>query len=82
MPGRRVRKIAEAAFPTRFGNFRIFGFRRDGEEAVALVLGRPTGYSKAALVRVHSQCLTGDVFHSLRCDCRDQLELSLKRIAA
>ncbi len=82
MPEGSVEKVAEAQFPTRYGNFRILGFRRDGEEAVALVMGRLAGVAKAPLVRVHSQCLTGDVFHSLRCDCRDQLELSLKCIAA
>ena len=83
----RLRKVAEADFPTRYGNFRIFGFegcyhdRR--EEAVVLKMGelaRPT--TPPPLVRIHSQCLTGDVFHSLRCDCRAQLELSLTRIAA
>jgi GTP cyclohydrolase II len=84
-----VRQIASADFPTRWGNFRIYGFSgefndSDGsdprvEEAVALVMGNI--HSKPALVRVHSQCLTGDVFHSLRCDCRQQLELSLSMIA-
>jgi GTP cyclohydrolase II len=79
--------MASADFPTRWGKFRIYGFRAqngvDGdrrvEEAVALVMGDVT--SSAPLVRVHSQCLTGDVFHSLRCDCRQQLELSLSMIA-
>lgn len=82
-----VKQIASANFPTRWGNFRIHGFRgqsagdadRRIEEAVALVMGDVT--SAAPLVRVHSQCLTGDVFHSLRCDCRQQLELSLAMIA-
>ena len=72
-------KIAEADFPTRFGHFRILGFRQNGDEAVVLVMGDLAG--AVPLLRIHSQCLTGDVFHSLRCDCRDQLELSLKRIA-
>ena len=73
--------IAEAELPTKYGRFRIYGFRGDGpqEEAVALVRGNLKG-STAPLVRVHSQCLTGDVLHSLRCDCRAQLELSLKKI--
>jgi len=83
-----VQQIASADFPTRWGNFRIYGFRgqsgSDGdrrvEEAVALVMGDVQ--STPALVRIHSQCLTGDVFHSLRCDCRQQLELSLAMIAA
>lgn len=83
-----VEQVASADFPTRWGHFRIYGFRtgagRDGnknpvEEAVALVMGDVQ--SSPPLVRVHSQCLTGDVFHSLRCDCRQQLELSLSLIA-
>jgi GTP cyclohydrolase II len=78
------RQVAEADFPTRFGHFRIYGFegRYAGEieEAVALKMGEIEG-GEAPLVRIHSQCLTGDVFHSLRCDCRAQLELSLERIA-
>jgi GTP cyclohydrolase II len=80
-------KRAEADFPTRFGRFRILGFegsQRDPETcrpeaAVALVMGDI--HSAPPLVRIHSQCLTGDVFHSLRCDCRQQLELALKMIA-
>ena len=82
-----IEQVASADFPTRWGHFRIYGFRssagRDGdervEEAVALVMGDVK--SSPPLVRVHSQCLTGDVFHSLRCDCRQQLELSLSMIA-
>src|SRR3954469_12314300 len=76
--------VAEAEFPTEFGLFRIYGFegtfgdRR--EEAVVLKMG---DFSDGAppLVRIHSQCLTGDVFHSLRCDCRAQLEIAMKAIA-
>ena len=87
MSSSSVQQIASASFPTRWGKFRIYGFRgefgSDGEvrveEAVALVMGDVR--STPALVRVHSQCLTGDVFHSLRCDCRQQLELSLAMIA-
>lgn len=77
-----MRKVAEAELPTRFGRFRICGFQGRGpmEEAVALVRGKWNG-KNAPLVRVHSQCLTGDVLASLRCDCRAQLELSLKKIA-
>jgi GTP cyclohydrolase II len=82
-----VKQVASADFPTRWGSFRIYGFRgqsgSDGarrvEEAVALVMGDVK--SAPPLVRVHSQCLTGDVFHSLRCDCRQQLELSLSMIS-
>jgi GTP cyclohydrolase II len=82
----QVRQIASAEFPTRWGKFRIHGFRAefgsDGsrrvEEAVALVMGELR--SSPPLVRIHSQCLTGDVFHSLRCDCRQQLEMALTMI--
>ena len=82
-----VEQVASADFPTRWGKFRIYGFRghstsegdRRVEEAVALVMGDVK--SRPPLVRVHSQCLTGDVFHSLRCDCRQQLELSFSMIA-
>jgi GTP cyclohydrolase II len=81
-----IQQVASADFPTRWGKFRIYGFRghfgsdgtRRTEEAVALVMGDVK--SAPALVRIHSQCLTGDVFHSLRCDCRQQLELSLSMI--
>jgi GTP cyclohydrolase II len=80
----RLEKVAEADFPTRFGFFRIYGFAADldglTEEAVVLRMGdMDSGHPP--LVRIHSQCLTGDVFHSLRCDCRAQLEIALERIA-
>ncbi|MGB8029207.1 MAG: GTP cyclohydrolase II [Terracidiphilus sp.] len=87
-----VRKVAEADFPTRWGNFRILGFEgarsetqpgcdpaRTVEDLVALVMGDL--HAVPPLVRIHSQCLTGDVFGSLRCDCRLQLEMALSRIA-
>jgi GTP cyclohydrolase II len=91
-----VTKLADADFPTRWGQFRILGFERVDrnpepcnqalpapvrriETAIALVMGDI--YSVPPLVRIHSQCLTGDVFHSLRCDCRQQLELALSIIA-
>jgi GTP cyclohydrolase II len=95
-----VRKLAEANFPTRWGQFRIYGFEgefpivsngsaetlaragkieRRKESAVALVMGDI--HSAPPLVRIHSQCLTGDVFGSMRCDCRQQLELALQMIA-
>ena len=97
-----VKKVAEANFPTRWGQFRIHGFEGysdapagspNGEDrternsvaehsiegAVALVMGDI--HSTPALVRIHSQCLTGDVFASMRCDCRQQLELALSMIA-
>ena len=75
--------VAHADLPTRYGRFRIYGFlgRSKQEEAVALVRGNLKGQA-APLVRVHSQCLTGDVLTSLRCDCRAQLELSMKKIGA
>jgi GTP cyclohydrolase II len=80
----RFSKVAEAEFPTEFGLFRIFGFkgesRHRSEEAVVLKMGEFAA-GDAPLVRIHSQCLTGDVFHSLRCDCRAQLEIALKGIA-
>ena len=77
-----LRLAAQAALPSRFGRFTIYGFQGRGpqEEAVALVRGNLKG-RVPPLVRVHSQCLTGDVLNSLRCDCRAQLELSLKKIA-
>src|ERR1700690_4189039 len=82
----RLHKAAEADFPSRFGHFRIYGFegRLDDrvEEAVVLEMGDVAHGPVAPLVRIHSQCLTGDVFHSLRCDCRAQLELPLDLIAA
>jgi len=77
-----LRVAARAALPTKFGKFSIYGFEGRGpqEEAVALVRGNLKG-RVAPLVRVHSQCLTGDVLTSQRCDCRAQLELSLKKIS-
>ena len=81
----RLHKAAEADFPTRFGHFRIYGFEgrlEDRlEEAVVLEMGDVAHGALPPLVRIHSQCLTGDVFHSLRCDCRAQLELALHTIA-
>jgi GTP cyclohydrolase II len=97
MPSPAALKIAEADFPTRWGHFRILGFRGalspvqpgcdpastnsgPAEELVALVMGNI--HAAPPVVRIHSQCLTGDVFGSRRCDCQLQLELALKRIAA
>ncbi|HEV2690840.1 MAG TPA: GTP cyclohydrolase II [Bryobacteraceae bacterium] len=83
----KVRQVASADFPTRWGKFLIHGFRSGSgngadkaEEAVALVMGDVQSGSPP-LVRIHSQCLTGDVFGSLRCDCRQQLEMALSMIA-
>jgi GTP cyclohydrolase II len=79
----QLTKVAEADFPSEFGVFRIYGFQARTalrvEEAVVLKMGDLTG--TPPLVRIHSQCLTGDVFHSLRCDCRAQLEIALTTIA-
>ena len=80
-PTATVQKVGEADFPTQYGHFRIFGFQQGEEAAVVLAMGEPAA-AEAPLVRIHSQCFTGDVFGSLRCDCRDQLELSLQKIAA
>lgn len=81
--GFTVQKEAEAKLPTEFGPFRIVGFRSltSDEEFVALVKGdiKP---EDAALVRIHSQCLTGDVFHSLKCDCGPQLQRAMELIQA
>lgn len=88
----RIENVAEASLPTRWGDFRILGFEghlapgvapgpqgKLVDEAAVLIYGTPNANP---IVRVHSQCLTGDVFHSLRCDCRQQLELALDTITA
>jgi 3,4-dihydroxy 2-butanone 4-phosphate synthase/GTP cyclohydrolase II len=81
---RFVRRQAEAAMPSAFGSFRAIGFRNelDGSEHVAIVKGEPKRAEGPVLVRVHSECLTGDAFGSLRCDCRPQLEAALRMIEA
>jgi GTP cyclohydrolase II len=96
MPLESVKQVADADFPTRWGHFRILGFEgvrvdpepcgpgmstvhRKIEGAIALVMGDI--HADPPVVRIHSQCLTGDVFGSLRCDCRPQLELALRTIA-
>ncbi|MBM3780594.1 MAG: bifunctional 3,4-dihydroxy-2-butanone-4-phosphate synthase/GTP cyclohydrolase II [Acidobacteria bacterium] len=78
-----VQKVAEADLPTRHGAFRIHGYesRLDRETHVALVCG-DIGAGAGVLVRVHSKCLTGDTFHSARCDCGQQLETAMASIAA
>ena len=78
-----VHPIATVRMPTRFGEFTAHGFESDidGETHVALVLG-DVASTPDVLVRVHSECLTGDVFHSLRCDCGAQLEEAMRRIQA
>src|SRR5918998_249163 len=76
-----VERVAEARLPTHFGDFTVVGFRSlvDEKHHVAMVKGEVAG-QEDVLVRVHSECLTGDVFHSLRCDCGQQLEDALARI--
>ena len=78
---KHVIREAEAKLPTAYGDFRIFGYTDDltGESHVALVKGQ-IGDGKDVLCRVHSECLTGDVFGSARCDCGDQLHAAMKRI--
>ena len=73
--------MAEANLPTEYGTFRIAGFKSavSGEEFVALMRG-PFDPQTPALVRIHSQCLTGDVFHSLKCDCGKQLNAALQMV--
>ncbi len=81
---RFVRRQAEARLPSAFGAFRAIGYRNelDGSEHVAIVKGSPEAATGPVLVRVHSECLTGDAFGSLRCDCRPQLEAALRMIEA
>lgn len=75
-----VTREAEAFLPTKFGDFKIYGYVNhiNGHEHVALV--KDDGSDKIPLIRVHSECLTGDVFHSLKCDCNSQLHSALKMI--
>lgn len=79
---RLVYRVAEAVLPTAFGDFRVVGYRNDVDDAehVALVQGEVAGAGNV-LVRMHSKCLTGDVFHSLRCDCGPQLHAAMKLIS-
>src|SRR5205823_10559470 len=80
---RLVRRVAETVIPTAHGEFRASAYESvvDGRVHVALVLGQ-VGDGERILVRVHSECLTGDVFHSLRCDCGTQLEDALAKIGS
>ena len=83
-PARTLRRVASAQIPTRWGVFQTIGFEREtsngNETALAIVLGDP-GEDDAPLVRLHSQCFTGEVLGSLRCDCGDQLDLAMRAIA-
>jgi 3,4-dihydroxy 2-butanone 4-phosphate synthase / GTP cyclohydrolase II len=76
-----IERVVETQLPTKFGDFQVVGFRSliDDKHHVAMVKGEIEG-QEDVLVRVHSECLTGDVFHSLRCDCGEQLEDALARI--
>ena len=78
-----VRIVAIAELPSRFGQFQVLAFwnNRDGKEHIALMHGNAFGHAGVA-TRLHSECLTGDAIGSLRCDCRDQLEVALQRIAS
>jgi len=77
-----VRIVAIADLPSRFGRFQVAAFwnNRDGKDHIAILHGNPMGQERVP-TRVHSECLTGDALGSLRCDCRDQLEVALGRIA-
>jgi GTP cyclohydrolase II len=84
----KLKQIADVSFPTHWADFRLFAFKGihfteakedRPETALALVLGNI--HSFPPIVRIHSQCATGDIFHSLRCDCHDQLHLALRMIA-
>ena len=80
---KQVHRVAEARIPTRYGDFRAIGFRSDHDdrEHIALVRGE-IGDGEEVLLRMHSECLTGDVFASLRCDCGPQLDAALASVAA
>ncbi|MBW2162662.1 MAG: GTP cyclohydrolase II, partial [Deltaproteobacteria bacterium] len=76
-----VERYAEAELPSRFGPFQVVVYRELGgdKEHLAVIAGEVDG-AEDLLIRVHSECLTGEALHSLRCDCRDQLDLALERI--
>lgn len=78
-----IERYAEAQLPTRFGPFRVVVYRELGadKEHLAIIAGEVEG-AEDLLIRVHSECLTGEVLHSLKCDCRDQLDMALERIQA
>lgn len=79
----KATKVAETSLPTPFGTFRLLGFESEdkAENVIALAIGDLTG-ADPVLLRIHSQCLTGDVFRSGRCDCGDQLQYALETISA
>ncbi len=76
-----IDRLAEAELPTEFGLFKIIGFRgRETEEDFVAMVKGELSPERASLVRIHSQCLTGDVFHSIKCDCGPQLHYALRKI--
>ncbi|MEV6771663.1 bifunctional 3,4-dihydroxy-2-butanone-4-phosphate synthase/GTP cyclohydrolase II [Nocardia sp. NPDC051030] len=75
-----ISRVVETQLPTRFGTFRVFGYSDDTAEHLALVYGNPTGAD--VLIRIHSECLTGDAFGSLRCDCGEQLDAAMGAVAS
>jgi len=77
----RLRRAAEARLPTRYGTFRVVGLENGARAWLVALLKGNLRRAAAPLVRIHSQCLTGDVFGSQRCDCRAQLEMALKAVA-
>ena len=79
---RLIERVAEARLPTRYGKFQAIAYKShvDTGEHIALTIGEWSP-DEPVLVRIHSECLTGDVFHSMRCDCGDQIDLSLKQLA-
>jgi len=79
---RLVHRIAEARLPTPYGDFTVIAYKSqtDPDEHLAMVMG-DVATDEPILVRVHSQCLTGDVFHSLRCDCGEQIEMAMQKIS-
>jgi 3,4-dihydroxy 2-butanone 4-phosphate synthase/GTP cyclohydrolase II len=78
-----VKRVAEAVLPTEYGDFRIVGYRSTtSDEEFAVLTKGDLSPDEPTLVRVHSQCLTGDVFHSLKCDCGQQLQSALERVEA
>jgi GTP cyclohydrolase II len=84
---RILRRLAVTKLPTKWGEFQAIGFQQEicngsrrFESAVALIMGEPA--ANVPLVRIHSQCLTGDAFGSLRCDCGEQLELAMDAISS
>ncbi len=78
--GKAVKPLVEARMPTKFGNFKLIAFPGESKEKedLALVMGK---MGNNPLVRIHSECFTGDVLHSMRCDCGEQLDLAMERIA-